>query len=305
MDAGARREERRSRRVVRQMDRAAARAGRRDRRRDRRHAAGGAPGALLGLFGVVAVLGLVGGATAVAGVSPADLLRPRAYVDIDGRSMRVPEPTPADGRLLPAVPVTTQGAYAFLHTAADGSPIGYDPCRPVRYVVRPDGMPEGGQALLEEAAAVVGSAAGVVLEYAGTTDEAPAVERTLIQPERYGDGWAPVLVAWADEAAMPELGGDVVGVGGSAAVPGAHGQGQWLAAGRVVLDVADLGGMLERPGGREQARALIVHELAHVLGLDHVDDPTELMYPVNANRTDLGPGDHAGLALVGQVACED
>lgn len=283
------------------MDRVAARASRRARRRAWRRS----HGALLGLLGVVGVLGVCAGALALSGISAADILRPRAYVEIDGRAVRVPEPEPADERLLPAVPVATQGAYAFLHTSDDGSPIGYDPCRPVTYVVRPDGMPEGGQALLEEAAAIVGDASGLVLEYAGPTDEAPAVERALIQPERYGDRWAPVLVAWTDETAMPELAGDVVGVGGSAAVPGARGDGQWLAAGRVVLDVPDLAAMLQRPGGHEQARALVVHELAHVLGLDHVGDPGELMFPVNATRTDLGPGDLAGLALVGQVACQD
>lgn len=282
------------------MDRAAARVTRRERRRARRGS-----GALLGLLGALGVIGVAAGVVAVSGASLTDWFRPRAYVEVDGRAVRVPEPAPAEGRLLPTVPVTTQGTYAFLHTAADGSPIGYDPCRPVRYVVRPDGMPVGGQELLDEAAVIVGDAAGLVLEYAGTTDEAPAVERVLIQPERYGDAWAPVLVAWADESSMPELAGGVVGVGGSAAVPGAHGQGEWLAGGRVVLDVPDLAAMLASPGGHERARAMVVHELAHVLGLDHVDDPGELMYPVNATRIDLGPGDRAGLALVGQVACED
>lgn len=300
MDADARREERRSRRVVRRMDRAAARVA----RRERRHAPGRPARALVALVGLLALVGTAGVVMAVAGVSAADLLHPRAYVEIDGRSVRVPEPAPADGRLAPAVPVTTDGAYAFLHTSADGAPVGYDPCRPVRYVVRPDGMPAEGQQLVEEAAAIVGAAAGLVLEYAGTTDESPAVERVLIQPERYGQVWAPVLVAWADEDAMPELAGGVVGVGGSAAVPGADGQGQWLAAGRVVLDAPDLGALLGSPGGHERARALVAHELAHVLGLDHVNDPGELMYPVNATRTDLGPGDRAGLALLGQVGCE-
>ena len=258
-------------------------------------------GTLVGLLGV---LGVGGAAAAVSGVTLGDFFGTHAYVEIDGRAVRIPEPAPADGRLVPAVPVTTDGAYAFLHVTDDGAPVGYDPCRPVRYVVRPDGMPEGGQALVDEAAAVVAAATGLVLEYAGTTDEVPAVERALIQ-ERYGDVWAPGLGAWADEATMPELAGDVTGVGGSAAVPGADGRGEWLAAGRVVLDVDDLGEMLARPSGRDQARALVVHELAHVLGLDHVDDPAELMFPVNAVRTALGPGDLAGLALVGQVACED
>ena len=48
----------------------------------------------------------------------------------------------------------------------------------------------------------------------------------------------------------------------------------------------------------------LAHELSHVLGLDHVQDPTELMHPVSSARADLGPGDRQGLALVGQAACE-
>ena len=69
--------------------------------------------------------------------------------------------------------------------------------------------------------------------------------------------------------------------------------------------MVDLNAMMVRHGGYEQARAIVVHELAHVLGLDHVDDPDELMHPVTASRTGLGPGDLQGLALLGQAACED
>lgn len=235
----------------------------------------------------------------------ASLVQPRAYVEIDGKAVAVPAPEPAEGRPLPAVPVTTTGSYAFLHTTAEGAPVGYDPCRPVRYVVRPDGMPDGGQAVLDEAVAVVRAATGLALVPVGTTDEPPLLERPLIQPERYGGSWAPVLVAWSDEATVAELAGQVAGVGGSAAVPGSDGQGTWLAAGRLVLDGEDIGALLEREGGEEQARAIVVHELAHVLGLDHVEDPAELMHPVTSHRTDLGPGDRQGLALLGQVACED
>jgi hypothetical protein len=254
---------------------------------------------------VVAAAGGVAAGLAPGATWTADLFRPRAYVEIDGRPVAVPHPAPASGRLLPAVPVTTQGMHAFLHVQPDGTPVGYDPCRPIRFVVRPDGMPEGGQQLIDEAVAIVSSASGLAFESAGTTDEAPAVDRLLIQPERYGDGWAPVLIAWADETGVPELAGEVAGLGGSAAVPGASGNGLWLAGGRVVLDAVDLTGMLGRVDGWAQARAIVVHELAHVLGLDHVGDPTELMHEVSSMRTDLGPGDLQGLATVGQAACED
>lgn len=284
---------RRSRRVVRQMERAS--------RREQRRAGAGA---LLGLVLVLAVAFVGGGAAHRSGWDPTDWFRVRAYVDVGGRAVAIPDPPPSQGRLLPVVDAETDGAYAFLHTDDAGLPVGYDPCRPVRFVVREAGMPPSGQRLVEEAAAVVSAASGLVLEYAGPTDEAPAVERELIQPERYGTDWAPVLVAWSDEVEMPELAGEVAGVGGSAAVPGSDGTGQWLAAGRVVLDAPDLTAMLARTGGYEQARAIVVHELAHVLGLDHVSDRAELMHPISSTRTDLGPGDRHGLALLGQVACQ-
>lgn len=273
-------------------------------RRARRAGSARGPRRALRTTGVVLLAVAAGAAVQRSGWDPAGWFEPHAYIEVDGEAMAVPRPAPAAGRLAPPVPVTTHGAHAFLHATAAGDPVGYDPCRAIRFVVRPDGAPPGGRQLVEEAVAIVSRASGLVFEDAGTTDEVPAVERRLIQPERYGDGWAPVLVAWADEAAVPELAGEVAGMGGSAAVPGADGHGEWLAAGRVVLDAEDIAAMLHRPDGAAQARAIIVHELSHVLGLDHVDDTDELMHPVSSTRTDLGPGDLEGLAMVGQGPCQ-
>ena len=50
-------------------------------------------------------------------------------------------------------------------------------------------------------------------------------------------------------------------------------------------------------------RAIVQHELGHVLGLDHVDDPGELMYDTSSGRTDFGPGDLEGLARLAGVPC--
>lgn len=40
---------------------------------------------------------------------------------------------------------------------------------------------------------------------------------------------------------------------------------------------------------------LVVHEVMHALGMDHVNDPTQIMNPIAGNVTDLGPGDRDGL----------
>lgn len=273
--------------------------------RPRRRARRRTPGTLVLL--VLAAGLLVVGRLDGWSVDPSALLgqvRPEVYVTIDGRAVAVPEPALSTGRPLAPVEVTTQGSHAFLHLTDAGHPVGYDPCRPVTYVVRADGAPPQGDVIVADAVAIISAASGLAFVPAGATDEAPALDRLLIQPERYGDGWVPVLVAWSDASEVPELAGQVAGVGGSAAVPGADGAGTWLAAGRLVLDGPDLTEILAGPGGFEEARAIVVHELAHVVGLDHVADPGELMNPTTSARTDLGPGDLQGLALVGRAACQ-
>ena len=70
---------------------------------------------------------------------------------------------------------------------------------------------------------------------------------------------------------------------------------------RVVLDqelFADFG-----PREAPFAQAIVDHELAHVVGLGHVDDPGELMYDDNLGRTTYGPGDREGLARLGSISC--
>ena len=48
---------------------------------------------------------------------------------------------------------------------------------------------------------------------------------------------------------------------------------------------------------------MITHELGHVLGLAHVDDPRQLMFAENLGTTTLADGDRRGLAALGAGAC--
>ncbi|MCY0725732.1 hypothetical protein OVW19_28745, partial [Klebsiella pneumoniae] len=73
--------------------------------------------------------------------------------------------------------------------------------------------------------------------------------------------------------------------------------------GTVTLDAPDLDRLMDRSDGLTQVRAILLHELAHVVGLGHVDDTNELLHPSNSSRIDFGPGDLEGLALLGSGPC--
>ncbi|WP_406832822.1 matrixin family metalloprotease [Pedococcus sp. KACC 23699] len=49
---------------------------------------------------------------------------------------------------------------------------------------------------------------------------------------------------------------------------------------------------------------MILHELGHVIGLNHVSSPLQVMYPVIGPRTPNGyaTGDRAGLVKLGKAA---
>jgi hypothetical protein len=93
-------------------------------------------------------------------------------------------------------------------------------------------------------------------------------------------------------------------LGGSSSVPGAFGDQRYLVGGVVLLDAPDITRIVLSQGGPPLARAVIMHEIAHVVGLGHVDDPTELMNPSNSSLIDWGPGDRAGLAIAGAGPCQ-
>ncbi|WP_315096223.1 matrixin family metalloprotease [uncultured Cellulomonas sp.] len=203
-----------------------------------------------------------------------------------------PPPVPAGG-----------GAFAFSSIQPDGSgPVTYSPCRPIHYVVRADGGPANADQLIHTAVESISAATGLQFVDDGATQEAPSADRKAYQPDAYGRRWAPVLVTWSTPEETPELDGDVAGIGGSAAVTRA-GRSVYV-TGSITLDGGDIGALAAVPATQPTAFGIVVHEFAHLVGLDHIDDPTQLMYPsTSPTVSQLGSGDLAGLAALGSGAC--
>jgi hypothetical protein len=181
----------------------------------------------------------------------------------------------------------------------DGRPVGFDPCRPVHWVMREQGAPADALPLVAEAFARLGEATGLVFVHGGLTDEAYDAQRPLVQPERYGDRYAPVLVVWSDPAETDGLDGDVGGFAGAASVD-PDGAGPRYVSGVVVLDTPQL---QELSAGRPARLGVVLHELGHLAGLDHVADPADSMYESSGPATGYTPGALRGLAAVGNGPC--
>jgi hypothetical protein len=195
------------------------------------------------------------------------------------------------------------GPFAFTARQANGEPVAYDPCRPIHVVVNGGTAPPEGPQLLAEALDRVTRATGLQFVVDGPTSEAPAKERPPYQPDRYRDRWAPVLVAWSDPGETGDLADVTAGSAGSVRLELQDGSAVYV-TGSVVLDGPQIVELLKAPNGEAYARSVVQHELAHLVGLDHVNDPSQLMNPEgNPNVTEFGAGDLTGLAELGQGRC--
>jgi hypothetical protein len=197
-------------------------------------------------------------------------------------------------------------AYAFGRTnQRTHQPITWDPCLPISLVVNHAAAPDGADALLTEAAARVSEATGLRLLVAGSTTDPPDYDRTQreLRNVRPGAGRAPVLVAWTTPTDVPPLKGSIIGRGGPVIQLGSPLDQEKYIGGTVYLDGPQMASLLGRPDGHARARAVVMHELSHLVGLDHVENTAQIMHPNNSKVTEFGKGDRAGLRLLGGGGC--
>jgi hypothetical protein len=217
-----------------------------------------------------------------------------------------PTPTTADSSTplgVPQMAPVSPGPYTFTTPQPDSEePVRYDPCRSIPYVLNERTMPPGSEPLIRDAVEDVQEITGLHFVYEGTTDELVTGERRFFQPERYGDRWAPVLITWSDPVEIPGLAGDIAGLAGSApAAPYGDGPAAFV-SGLVALDGPQMRAYYSSVSGRLLARGIVRHELGHLVGLDHVEDPAQVMNG-SGGTVDYQSGDIAGLVQLGRGPC--
>ena len=194
-------------------------------------------------------------------------------------------------------PVTTSGTGGYTFEAAAR----WDPCQPIRYVISGGEPFAGANAMLTQALAEAGAASGLRFVSVGASTEVASPDRPAYQPDRYGQRWAPVLVAWTDQAAVPRLAGNVIGLGGAVSAR-VHGTTR-LVSGLLYFDAPELFLMAQRGTGYALMRTVMLHEIGHLLGLGHVQDPGAVMYPSDGAQGGFAAGDLRGLAYAGAGPC--
>jgi hypothetical protein len=177
---------------------------------------------------------------------------------------------------------TAAGPHDFLFKDSLGRPGRWNPCAPITWYFNPSGAPTGGQALLQEAFDYLGPLVGITFRYGGTTSTAPG----------------------------PSIQGAIV-VGWTSGLSGATGQ-------ATASTVATANGPritsagIRFDAGRKFATTwahwgwgpVVLHEMAHALGLAHVADKAQLLSAVFDidSPSGYGPGDLAGLHRVSAAA---
>jgi hypothetical protein len=185
---------------------------------------------------------------------------------------------------------------------------GADGAEVIAYKVHTAGKP-GRVRLVKRAIGRLHDATGLRFKYAGRTSYIPQSER-LVQRldaatmERRTN--APLVVAWARK-------GDVSG--GSTLLTGSEaGVGSiiWRYSSRSQLRLSDAAVIVRRgPSGLKSGfgaggtvGTLLLHELGHAVGLRHVEDKSQVMYPVIGSWSPgrYAGGDRNGLKQVGAAA---
>ena len=180
------------------------------------------------------------------------------------------------------LPAPSDGSVSYLATQPGTNlPVTWSPCRPIHYVVRAADETVDGLGLLQSALAEISRDTGIRFVYDGTTDEAPSADRALVQRDRYGDRWAPVLIAWVGQRENPEMTSLILGMTrpGAVTMPGDEATSPSVYVSGQVLMNSDLIGRVQRALGAKATRTVFLHELGHLMGLGHVAVRSAVMYP--------------------------
>jgi hypothetical protein len=246
------------------------------------------PAALRPLVVAVALLAVLASGLAAAVVAPGS----RTAGTVVGMS----EPEPV---LAGTATSSTRQLYKFSSVLA-GKPVRWNPCAPIHWRFRAANAPRGGFYVVKAAIARVQRATGIRFVYDGLSASVPSTRWLPTTTAKV----PPVLIGWTDGSHSDLLRGVPSGVLGvtRTAYFGTTVNGVQVAATKAAVIALDRTDRLPLTGSVSWS-AVLQHEMGHVMGLDHVGNARQLMYPMlQRSLLNLQAGDLLGLARLGRAA---
>ncbi|HEX5936880.1 MAG TPA: matrixin family metalloprotease [Actinomycetota bacterium] len=248
---------------------------------------------LAGALGALAVSSLLEEPRQLAAPPPGPTAAPSATAS----PSETPSPTPSPR---PKV----DGAFRFLGRIA-GAPVRWNPCQTITYAVNTGGASPPVIPDLRAALRRVTDATGIPFRPVGRTGESffRAYERMRFR----GVARSELLVIWVDheryERILRQVGDRRPSIAFAKTMAGISSDRDQYFGGIIVIDedaTATRGFNYRYTHG-----SVLLHELGHIMGLDHVRDPDQLMYSgrhPDFSLRDYGPGDLEGLRRLGTDA---
>lgn len=178
------------------------------------------------------------------------------------------------------------GAWASLG-GTRARPLRWNPCAPITYYLNLRNAPATSLADVREAARRISLVSGLPLRYGGTTSRAPGETPS---------GPGTILIAWVRPTDRFGLPTGVAGVGSFVS------DGRRIFAGQVRINQGYTATAPAGFGAGLPQGAVLMHELAHVVGLGHVTEAWSVMQPVGGAlpASVWSAGDITGLRAVGR-----
>jgi hypothetical protein len=195
---------------------------------------------------------------------------------------------------------TATSSYYRFSSYVGGKPVRWNPCATIHWRFRTTYAPAGGYYYVRDAINRISLATGIRFRYDGPTTATPTSKWLPTSTSNI----RPLLIGWTDGNHSDLLRGlprGVLGVSRTAYF-GATVDGRQVAATKAAVIALDRTDKLRMTGSVSWS-AVLQHELAHAMGLDHVGNSRQLMYPMlQRNVYGLQYGDRLGLYRLGRSA---
>lgn len=176
----------------------------------------------------------------------------------------------------------------------------WNPCHTITWAINPQGGIKNQVAVFSKAINDVSLATGFRFKFAGTTTAKAFAARDVRK--------ANIVFDWQTPAENNDLAGSTFGVANHRTA--SRGRLRQVVGGDIALDVTHIlnpDDYMNDPATIEEindseTQRIAEHELAHTMGLDHVNDPMQTMNPSETESNwQFNAGDLAGLSRVGAI----